>query len=174
LQEMETLAMTDPLTGLHNRRSIERYGQMVMDRSFQDSRPFCVILIDVNQLKKINDTFGHHTGDLALSQCAQVLTISKRRDDAVGRWGGDEFLMVLPNTNLRDAELAAQRIKQKINKVQIGKGPDAISLAISMGIAGFECLGGESDCELQDLIDLADQAMYKGKHQSGSHITVAN
>ena len=174
LQEMETLAMTDPLTGLHNRRSIERYGQMVMDRAFQDGRPFCVILIDVNQLKFINDTFGHHSGDLALSQCAQVLTISKRRDDAVGRWGGDEFLMVLPNTNLRDAELAAQRIKQQINKVRIGKGPGALGLAVSMGIAGFECLSGEPDCELRDLIDLADQAMYRGKSQSGSHITVAN
>lgn len=174
LQEMETLAMTDPLTGLHNRRSIERYGQMVMDRSFQDGRPFCVILIDVDQLKKINDTFGHHSGDLALSQCAQVLTISKRRDDAVGRWGGDEFLMVLPNTTLRDAELAAQRIKQQINKVRIGKGLDAISLAVSMGIAGFECLSGEPDCELRDLIELADQAMYQGKRQSGSQITVAH
>jgi diguanylate cyclase (GGDEF)-like protein/PAS domain S-box-containing protein len=174
LQEMETLAMTDPLTGLHNRRSIERYGQMVMDRSFQEGKAFCVILIDVNQLKKINDTFGHHSGDLALSRCAQVLSTSKRRDDAVGRWGGDEFLMILPNTNLHDAELAAQRIRQQVNKVQIGTGSEAIRLAVSMGIAGFECLNSEPDCELQDLIDLADQAMYEGKQYSGSQINVAN
>jgi diguanylate cyclase (GGDEF)-like protein/PAS domain S-box-containing protein len=173
LQEMETLAMTDPLTGLHNRRSIERYGQMTLDRAVAESRPFCVILVDVDQLKVINDNYGHHAGDKALSECAGVLGGSKRRDDAVGRWGGDEFLIVLPETTLHDAEAAAQRIQAQIDKVQIGTGHDATSLAASLGIAGFESLPLEGEYQLKDLIDMADKAMYAVKGKSGSRIAVA-
>ncbi len=173
LQEMETLAMTDPLTGLHNRRSIQRYAQIELENCSVESKPFCLILIDMDGLKKINDTLGHHTGDLALSQCAELLTMGKRRQDAVGRWGGDEFLMVLPDTSLHDAEIVAHRIVNKINKVQIGQGAKTMPLAVSMGLAGLESRPEDENLDFESLVDLADRSMYTAKDKKGSKISVA-
>lgn len=172
LQEMETLAMTDPLTGLHNRRSIQRYGEIELENCSIDSKSFCLILIDMDGLKKINDTFGHHTGDLALSQCAQMLTLGKRRQDAVGRWGGDEFLMVLPDTSLHDAQIVAQRIVNKISTVQVGQGNQAIPLAVSMGLAGLESRPENEDVDFNSLVDMADQSMYNAKDKNGNMISI--
>ena len=173
LQEMETLAMTDPLTGLQNRRSIETYSKVVIDRAENENNDFCVILIDVDQLKSINDTLGHQSGDQALSQLAGVLSSSKRRDDVVGRWGGDEFLIILPNTDLSDAEIAAQRIQNRISKVWVGEGSKTISLAVSMGVAGTESLPADEPITLDALIVLADGAMYQAKDESGPRIALS-
>jgi diguanylate cyclase (GGDEF)-like protein len=174
LQEMETLAMTDPLTGLHNRRAIQRYGQMELENCSEESKPFCVILIDVDDLKKINDSLGHQSGDQALSQCGQMLVQGKRRDDAVGRWGGDEFLMVLPNTTLHDAEIVAHRILMRINRVQIGSGARSKSLAVSMGLAGSEIVMNSDEQEFETLVALADKSMYRAKDNKGAQIFVAD
>lgn len=173
LQEMETLAMTDPLTGVHNRRSIQHYAQIELENCSLESKPFCLILIDMDELKKINDTLGHQTGDLALSQCAELLTLGKRRQDAVGRWGGDEFLMVLPDTSLHDAEIVAHRIVSKINKVQIGQGNSAKPLAVSMGIAGLESCLDDDNPDFERLVELADRSMYHAKDRKGSRVNVA-
>jgi diguanylate cyclase (GGDEF)-like protein/PAS domain S-box-containing protein len=173
LQEMETLAMTDPLTGLHNRRSIQRFGQIELEHCIQESKPFCVILIDVDGLKKINDNFGHHVGDLALSQCAQMLMRGKRREDAGGRWGGDEFLMVLPDTSMSDAEIVAHRIVKKINTVQVGQGSKSLPLAVSMGVAGLESMPIDDEPGFDQLVDLADQSMYLAKQKEGSQVSMA-
>lgn len=173
LQEMETLAMTDPLTGLQNRRSIETYSKVIIDRAENENNPFCVILIDVDQLKTINDSLGHQVGDQALSQLAGVLTRSKRRDDVVGRWGGDEFLIILPNTGLSDAEVAAHRIQNRIAKVWVGEGGKTISLAVSMGVAGTESLPADEPIALDALIVLADEAMYQAKDENSQKITLS-
>ncbi|MBN2045421.1 MAG: diguanylate cyclase [Anaerolineales bacterium] len=173
LQEMETLAMTDPLTGLHNRRSIQHYGQMQLENCILESKPFCVILIDVDALKKINDTFGHLSGDQALSQCGQMLVEGKRRDDAVGRWGGDEFLMVLPNTSLDDAEVVAHRILNKIKQVKIGTASNRISLAVSMGLAGSDAAADFEELGFETMVAMADQSMYQAKENKGGQISVS-
>ncbi|HKJ26735.1 MAG TPA: PAS domain S-box protein, partial [Anaerolineales bacterium] len=114
LNEMEALAMTDPLTGLRNRRSIQQYAMTALEDAWVKNNPVSLIMMDVDLLKKINDSYGHQAGDVALCHVADVLRNQKRGDDAASRWAGDEFLVILPNTNLHHAELAAIRFRQHI------------------------------------------------------------
>ena len=161
--QMEALAMHDGLTGLLNRRAIEEFAEAEFNMANRKKQAMSVILLDIDHFKNVNDRFGHKFGDVVLRQVAQTLKEDLRNYDRVGRWGGEEFLLILPDTELKDAVTVAERLRSKIAVVQITlENGETFSIHISLGTA---CTSGQFQ-SLAKLIDAADQALYQAK-QSG-------
>jgi diguanylate cyclase (GGDEF)-like protein/PAS domain S-box-containing protein len=172
LSEMEDIAMQDPLTGMLNRRAIMEHAEAEWHRSQRENRPMCILAIDVDNLKIINDKMGHLAGDKALVVLAQAIKGSKRRYDWTGRWGGDEFLMVLPDTNLVEAEIVAERLRQSFKETEFSKDQEeSITPKVSLGIS---CLSGRAgdDTPLDKLLAQADQALYSAKESGRDRVGV--
>lgn len=148
-EELRRLSISDMLTGLYNRYFFETEVARI-----QNSRlyPITVIMIDLNNLKQINDTHGHPAGDEVIIRTAQVLKLSFRAGDIIARYGGDEFLILLPETDEEAAVQAVNRLRQNANRI-----PDqAINLSIG-------CATGGKDVAITELIRLADDHMYQDK-----------
>lgn len=163
-------AMTDSLTGLANRRGLERRMEMERIRARQNNAPFSVILLDIDFFKRINDDFGHLVGDSLLRGFAGILKEQTRRNDLVARFGGEEFLVLLPETD----EIGAVAVAEKVKAVLAGKewrirdtGRTIGQVTASMGVAlyGLE----ESDSRV---IQRADQALYRAKEGGRNRIVV--
>jgi diguanylate cyclase (GGDEF)-like protein/PAS domain S-box-containing protein len=163
LTKMEAQAMTDPLTGLLNRRAIMEHAEAEWQRASRENRPLSLVLMDVDRLKEINDTFGHLAGDEALNGLAELMRAGTRRYDWVGRWGGDEFLLVLPGTDLTLARTLADRLRMKFKENAIHlKDGKSIELHMSLGVASKDHRADPNDT-LANLLARADQALYKAK-----------
>lgn len=171
-RKIETQAMTDGLTGLLNRRAIMDYADAEWHRAEREKRPLSLIMMDVDKLKDINDSYGHLAGDQALNDIAELLRSSMRRYDWLGRWGGDEFLMVLPNTGLNEAVHVAERVRMGVmnHQLKIADG-QSVSLMVSLGVACQTKVEGDSK-GVEVLLAKADEALYqakqKGRNQVGS------
>lgn len=164
--EMEALARIDELTGLPNRRATwERLNELI-EQANRSAQPLCVLSIDIDHFKKINDQWGHAVGDLALIQFARVVSSLGRKTDFCGRIGGEEFVFVLPGINLAAGEKFANRLRQSlaVAPVALDSG-ESLSLSVSIGIALHQV--GES---LQRLLGRADDAMYKAKQQGRDQV----
>jgi diguanylate cyclase (GGDEF)-like protein/PAS domain S-box-containing protein len=170
LEEMETLAMQDSLTGLLNRRAITEHAEAEWHRAQRDSHPMCLVLIDLDNLKTVNDSLGHQMGDQVILELAHVITASKRPYDWAGRWGGDEFLLVLPGTTLTEARDVAERLRNKYVETDLVRTMGGQAL-VSLGIA---CYSGrkEDETSLDKLITQADQALYRAKEQGRNQVEV--
>lgn len=172
LLEMENVAMRDSLTGMLNRRAITDYAEGEWHRSRREAKPMCLVLIDVDNLKAINDSLGHLAGDEALVKLAQAINVSKRRYDWTGRWGGDEFLMVLPATNLVEAQEVAERLRQLFAETDFVLGDkNGLNLQVSLGIACFTGRPGD-DTSLDKVLAQADQALYLAKESGRDQVGV--
>jgi len=162
LQAQETLrheATHDCLTGLWNRRMIsERLAQEVRQAA-RDRRPLSVVMIDVDRFKDINDSGGHQAGDAVLHHVADRLQGSLRADDRIGRYGGDEFLVVLTNCGGADAEQAAERARTAIVGAPVQTDRGRVSVSISLGVASTEHAGHD----VANLIAEADAGLYAAK-----------
>ena len=167
--QMEALAMHDGLTGLLNRRAIEEFAEAEFNMADRKKQAMSVILLDIDHFKNVNDRFGHKFGDVVLRQVAQTLKEDLRNYDRVGRWGGEEFLLILPDTELKDAVTVAERLRSKIAVVQITlENGETFSIHISLGTA---CTTGQFQ-SLAKLIDAADQALYQAKQSGRDRICV--
>lgn len=163
LKEIQWLAITDPLTGLYNRRGLFDYGQREVERFRRFGRPFSAILIDIDLFKQINDTYGHAAGDQVLVALANGLGSQIREGiDIIGRYGGEEIVILLPETELRGGLQVAERLRQYVEANPIVTDRGTIPITISAGVAEFK----ETTPDLAMLIDHADSAMYTAK-QSG-------
>jgi len=109
--QMEILAMHDSLTGLLNRRAIEEHAENELELARRKNYPLSVILLDIDHFKSVNDQYGHSVGDQTLRHLAEILTRNQRQYDRIGRWGGEEFLVVLSNTKISEAVLVAERLR---------------------------------------------------------------
>jgi diguanylate cyclase (GGDEF)-like protein/PAS domain S-box-containing protein len=156
---LRKLAASDPLTGLANYRHLVDVLDMEIKRSERTSREFAVLLFDLDGLKAINDRCGHMTGSQALCRVADVLSFCCRDIDTASRFGGDEFALVLPETNTEAAHLVARRICESV--AHDGKGP---TLSISVGAAVYPHDGEK----IESLLSAADSAMYSMKHERAS------
>ena len=156
------LADIDGLTGLLNRRAIDEHAQAELDRSSRGSAPCSIALVDVDHFKQVNDTFGHDAGDRVLRAIAASISRATRSYDWVGRWGGDEFLIVLPGASGTEASSIADRICRRVGRITLPDGSGEIS--VSIGIASAK--SGESR-ELEDLVAEADAALYRVKGAGG-------
>jgi chemotaxis family two-component system sensor kinase Cph1 len=150
---LDQLAHVDPLTGLRNRRAIEQLLVAELSAARRHDQPLTVLLADVDHFKRINDTHGHHAGDRALQEIGAALERSLRAEDALGRWGGEEFLAVLRFTDTDGALRVAERLRSAV--AQTGSEQDARSITI--GVARWD---GEP---VDELLARADRALYAGK-----------
>jgi len=160
--EVQAMAIVDPLTQLYNRRGFFEIGQREIERSKRDSSSLCIIMLDTDQLKRFNDTYGHGFGDRVLVTIADQLRNNLRRTDLVGRIGGDEFAVVLPKTTIQNASLIAQRMLDSVHNAMLLWRGKHVPISVSIGLAPYDLT-----CRtLEDVLLRADQALYKAK-QSG-------
>ncbi len=162
--QLAYLAFNDYLTGLPNRRGLERILQDEVERARRYNRPLSVVMVDLDHLKRINDTFGHDAGDRTLQEVAGLLAGELRRTDRVGRWGGEEFIIVAPETDRKAAWVLAQRLKETLENHpfdQVG------TVTASWGVASFR----PSDT-VESLIKRADEALYRAKTAGRNRVEV--
>lgn len=155
-------AFTDGLTGVANRRAAE---SALEDAAKQSPGNFAVILFDIDHFKAVNDTHGHSAGDKVLAEVADILTRNARASDAVGRWGGEEFIVIMPNTDLAEAEAVAERMRQAIES---RKHP-TVPCTVSAGVAG-----GWSGEPIDTAVNRADNALYLAKHEGRNRVHTNN
>jgi two-component system cell cycle response regulator len=158
---LEALARTDPLTQLLNRRALLQQLAVEVERTRRYNAPLSVLMIDVDEFKEVNDTHGHLAGDQVLVEVALLLARTARSVDSVARYGGDEFVIAVPETGEAGAIAFAERLRDKIQShaFDIGKG-EPLHLTVSIGVADFP----EAKVETaEDLLDCADQALYRAK-----------
>lgn len=165
-KRLEELWMTDHLTGLHNRQSIDQIWEREILRAERYGDLFSVLLIDIDYFKSVNDHYGHLVGDELLFQFAQLLQEECRDTDHVGRWGGEEFIILIPNTNLSSAVLMAEKIRETIEGFSFST---VGSVTVSIGVACYR--SGMSEDEL---FALADKALYRAKHSGRNRVEVGN
>lgn len=165
-EEVKKQAITDPLTGIFNRRYFEDNIVKEAERSLRLKQPFSVISMDLDYLKRINDTYGHQFGDLAIRTIANVLKKEARSIDIPARIGGEEFNLLLPGVDSSGALIAAERIRKSIESQVL----DTIGgITASIGVATFL----EHSDRIDELIELADQAMYKAKVNGRNQVQIA-
>ncbi len=165
-EEVKKQAITDPLTGIYNRRYFEENIMKEAERSLRLKQPFSLISMDLDYLKKINDTYGHQYGDLAIKTIANVLKREARSIDIPARIGGEEFNLLLPGVDSRGAVIAAERIRKSIENQVL----DTIGgITASVGVATFL----EHSDRIDELMELADQAMYKAKLNGRNQVQIA-
>ncbi len=165
MARLDELARTDPLTGLLNRRAMSELLQAEALRVERHARPFAVMLADLDDFKRINDDHGHGVGDHALRSIAQRLLAAVRAQDQVARWGGEEFLLLLPETDMGEALEVADRLRHAVSDAPITSGEQELHITGTFGVAVFE--KGDS---IHAAIRAADQALYRGKNSGKNRV----
>ncbi len=165
----QTLARTDALTGLFNRRHFFDIAIREFNAALRYRRQMTIIMFDVDGFKKANDTFGHSLGDDILTRISQVTKSQVREVDILARYGGDEFTVLLPETNADQAYITAERIRQSAEFTGIEAGSSFLSVTLSIGIAEIDLA---SDRSVEDIIRRADQALYTAKQAGRNHTVV--
>lgn len=157
------MAMKDMLTGLSNRRAISDELQAAVARAQRSGQLLSVLLLDIDHFKRINDNYGHQAGDVVLHDVAQMLQSRLRAQDRIGRFGGEEFLVVLPDTGLDGALILAEALREAVEERPTQWGAHPIAATISVGVRGGLISGADT---ADSLVAAADAAMYRAK-QSG-------
>ncbi|MCX8028095.1 MAG: GGDEF domain-containing protein [Thermodesulfovibrionales bacterium] len=170
--ELQKDVITDPLTGIFNRRFIDKQIEHEFNLAMRNNSLFSIVLIDVDHFKKINDTYGHHIGDMVLKRIANILVENVRKSDFVGRFGGEEIVLILPDTDTEGAICLSEKIRSIIAEHPIIKGDEKcggkdLFCTISMGVATF-CK--DKHKEYKDLILDADVAMYNAKSSGRNRV----
>ena len=169
-QQLELISRTDSLTGLYNRRHMEQGIQKEYEQHQRTGLEFALIIIDIDLFKGINDTYGHAGGDCVLKSVAEDLRRSVREYDTVARWGGDEFLLMLPATNEENAIRLAERIRDIVEKRRYAYENEALSVTLTLGVSVIRNDGDTVD----SMIRKADILMYQGKRAGRNCVIVAN
>ena len=165
-QELHLLSITDPLTGLFNRKHLMETLAAEVIRSLRHNHTFALFIIDIDHFKRINDTFGHQKGDDVLRCLADVFRKSIRDCDYVARYGGEEFIILLPETGRRGAIEAAERIRISAAKESVGLEAGSISVTVSIGISLFP----DNGADVKTVIQQADKALYIAKDSGRNRI----
>jgi two-component system cell cycle response regulator len=171
LKQIRELAVRDALTGLYNRRELHRFLDYELIKSRRYKHPFSLLLMDIDNFKQINDRYGHRIGDEILQRVAQVLISGVRGCDLPARYGGDEFIIVLPETPADQAWYGAERLRKAVEALSIqvtdeNGYSEKIEITISTGVTEFP---GDANSE-EMLIEGADQALYQAKHRGCNQV----
>lgn len=169
--EVQRLAVTDDLTGLNNRRGFFDLARREMERAERTHRPVTALMLDLDGFKRVNDTFGHAVGDEVLRHLADRCRRAVRDIDLVGRYGGEEFCILLPETDLKTAMDVAERIRASIADEPFDTAVGPLAIRISIGLALASEKGGET---VETLLDRADTAMYGVKQEGGNAVRSAD
>jgi diguanylate cyclase (GGDEF)-like protein len=157
-QELEKLANTDSLTGLYNRRRMQEILEIQKSLSSRSGSNFTLIFVDIDHFKKFNDTYGHCCGDFILCEVAAFMRKHLRQEDALARWGGEEFLIMLPNTDIKGARTMAEKIRKAITEERFHLAGQDFSVTMTFGLTQHE-----DNASIDDSLKRADDALYKGK-----------
>jgi diguanylate cyclase (GGDEF)-like protein/PAS domain S-box-containing protein len=166
--EVQRLATLDEVTGIFNRRRLFELGQRELERSRRYQSPLAAILLDIDRFKKINDTYGHNTGDRVLAGIASLISQNIREVDLFGRYGGEEFVILFPETDRQAGLEVAERLRSLVANQNFKTDRGSISVTISLGVA----LLTEIIPSLATLIDRADQAMYSAKQAGRNRVEI--
>ncbi len=171
LAKLDDLASLDPLTRLYNRRVFLRWCERVQARSRENNAAFSVLIADLDHFKAVNDEFGHAVGDVVLCTAVERMQDAVRGIDILGRWGGEEFVALLPGASPEAAMLVAQRVRRNVERsvVPVGKGSsEGIRVTLSVGVASFQGEGDTIDC----MMERADHALYAAKASGRNQVNV--
>lgn len=165
--KMRELAFQDGLTGLSNRRAFSVQSSTLWNSNLRASRPLCVVMLDIDNFKLFNDTYGHGVGDRALQMMGRVLSNQARKGDVTARLGGEEFVVLLPDTHLDEAVQIAERIRVRISEMIIDQAGQQLGITCSLGVAE----GRPGDGSITVVVERADTALYESKHQGRNRVT---
>ena len=168
-RELERLAATDPLTGAFNRRRFLEVGNAELRRSRRYKHTFSVLMLDIDHFKAVNDTYGHSIGDTALKETVTVIQGAMRGQDTLGRLGGEEFAVIVPETNAENAAAVAERIRASIAQIVIDTPDEPLSFTMSIGVSQVD----NDDDSVDDALTRADKALYDAKEQGRNQVVCA-
>ncbi|HLO25957.1 MAG TPA: diguanylate cyclase [Geobacteraceae bacterium] len=164
---LKELSITDHLTHLYNRRYMMEELEMEFHRALRKKGDLCLVLIDVDHFKLVNDTYGHQNGDMVLAAIAEALQVELRRYDLAARYGGEEFAMVLPDTSLKEGCAVAERLRQAVHGITFPPPLENLAVTVSQGIAALPSPRINS---ADVLIKLADDALYRAKQKGRNRV----
>ncbi len=167
--EVQRLATIDPLTGLHNRRSLGNLSRQAYEQAAQYRHPLSVLMLDIDYFKHVNDTFGHVVGDQVLQAVARVCLAELRVVDIVGRYGGEEIMLVLPETDNDRAFQVAEHLRHTLATTPVPTDRGEVYITVSLGGITFH---GSEPFSLEYMIDQADQALYAAKHAGRNQVII--
>ena len=167
---LSEVSARDSLTGLYNRWYVMEKIDSEMNRSLRNGSPVSVLMLDIDHFKNINDSFGHTAGDSVLRTFGQVLRDSCRVYDVPGRYGGEEFCIVLPDTRTENTAVVAERIRERLAASRFEVGEQEISVTASIGIAGVDSPAGDDLVTSSALVDRADRALYSAKNRGRNRV----
>lgn len=165
-EEIKRLSETDRLTDLNNRLKLDEYLKHEIERYQRKKEVFSIVMIDIDYFKKVNDTYGHVTGDFVLQEIAKIIGDNCRKIDMIGRWGGEEFLMILPDTKSEGAVAIANKLRRRIQSHQF---MEIGNLTASFGVAEMK-----GNITAVELVSMADQALYQSKENGRNQVICYN
>jgi two-component system cell cycle response regulator len=165
------MAITDQLTGLHNRRYMSSHLDTLIESAKKSEKPIAFLIMDIDHFKSVNDTYGHDVGDEVLREFANRISTNIRGIDLACRYGGEEFVVVMPDTDIQLALSVAERLRGSIEKATfpISRPPQQLAITVSIGMAGSE---GPTDTA-QALLHRADRALYRAKREGRNRVVAA-
>ena len=166
LDELRNLSITDPLTGLYNRRRMNELLQEHLENVKRYEDPFSLILFDIDNFKLVNDHFGHNVGDQVLIMIAKITQNSLRKTDFISRWGGEEFLIVLPKTLIEEAVFIAEKLRQEIESATYSPHN---KVTCSFGVTQYR-----DTLEIEEIVNKADNALYQAKNSGKNRVMMSS
>jgi diguanylate cyclase (GGDEF)-like protein len=171
LRRMYDAALRDGLTGVFNRKHLEERIDAELAYAQRYQTELSLVLFDVDHFKKVNDTYGHLAGDAVLKKVAQVLSGGLRAEDVLGRYGGEEFVIVVRGISVAGARFLADRLRESLAQTSLRLGPATLSVTASAGVSSLACTGGQTD--KMTLFAIADARLYKAKQAGRNRVVGA-
>jgi diguanylate cyclase (GGDEF)-like protein len=168
-KKMEILARTDPLTQLSNRRDFLEKFQQEINRYDRNPKPFSLVLGDIDDFKQVNDRYGHDCGDFVLVTIAKMLRVMVRKQDIVGRWGGEEFILLLPEAPLEGGFVVAEGIRKRVAAETFSFKGHRLAVTVTFGVSEYE-----KEMDMDTCIKQADDALYSGKRTGKNRVIKHN
>lgn len=169
-EQLQQQAIRDPLTNLFNRRYLAEMLPFQLARAQREEKPLSVVMLDIDRFKRLNDSYGHQVGDALLREVSRFLRRRVRKTDMLFRYGGEEFLLLLPNTDAVTAHTISEQWREEFAATEFHTDSGALTMTVSAGIAAFP---EHADCS-ERLVLLADQALYQAKAQGRNLVLVGN
>lgn len=170
IQQLENMATTDGLTGVFTRRALLERAEIEFSRCARYAHSLAILMIDIDHFKRVNDTYGHGIGDEVLYVTTQACRRTLRAPDLIGRYGGEEFIACLPETDLEEAGEVAERVRQAVERQRLKSGESRFHVTVSIGVA----VGDGRPHTLMDLVKAADQALYTAKQQGRNRVVISD
>lgn len=167
MEKMAELSTKDELTDLYNRRYFMEFAEREISGTARYGHSLSLLMLDIDHFKRINDSHGHLAGDAVLRHTANLLKDCIRKYDAAGRYGGEEFAVIMPNTGLNDARIFCERLRTKVAETTVRYDAKEIKFTVSIGLAQFD---PEIDKSIVHLIERADKGLYAAKEQGRNRV----